>query len=67
MPEAKRPRRLARLTEAAEQSPLSKASIRRLVAAGRLTAYRLPGMSKMVCVDLDEIDALFTGRGEHSA
>jgi excisionase family DNA binding protein len=64
-----RPRR-AKLPAAAEQYGVSVKTLRRRIASGHLTAYRLG--SRIIVGDLDELDALFTpiptvGGGSHDA
>lgn len=54
---APRPRRLGTLTQAAEHYRVSARTIRRRIATGELTGYRLPG-TRSVRVDLDELDEL---------
>lgn len=46
-----------RLTPACERYPLSKSTLRRKIANGELTAYRLG--RRIVVVDVAELDALF--------
>lgn len=48
-------RRLATLNDAAEYACVSTKTIRRRIAAGDLTAYRLG--PRLLRVDLDELDA----------
>lgn len=71
-----RPRKnLIRLSEAVEQYPISRNTIRRRIAEGELTAYRFG--PKIITVDVDELDALFKptrtaspstwGNGDHVA
>jgi excisionase family DNA binding protein len=63
-------RRWASITSAADHCDLSEPTIRRWIAANRLTAYR---PADKVLVDLDELDALIKasanapagGRGAH--
>lgn len=49
-------RRLIRLEAAAEQLDCSTRTVRRFVAAGDLTAFRVG--KRMIRVDLNEVDAL---------
>ncbi len=51
-----RPRLLAQISVAAERVGCSTKTIRRLIAQGDLTGYRLG--SRMIRVDLNELDAL---------
>jgi len=51
-----RSRRLKSLSDAAEYGGCSTKTIRRLIASGRLTGYRLG--PKLIRVDLDELEAL---------
>lgn len=51
------PRRYETMQSAAERTGLSVKSIRRRIAEGRLTAYRLG--SRVIRVDPDEVDAMF--------
>lgn len=54
----KRPPRRVPLSEAADYTGLSIRTIRRYIAQGRLTGYRI-GPTR-IRVDLDEVDALFS-------
>lgn len=49
-------RRLASIAVAAEHLDVSTRTVRRYISDGRLTGYRLG--SRLVKVDLDEVDAL---------
>ncbi|MBA3251460.1 MAG: excisionase family DNA-binding protein [Geodermatophilaceae bacterium] len=51
-------RRLASITSAAEAAACSTKTIRRLISRGDLTGYRMG--SRLVRVDLNELDALMT-------
>ena len=51
------PRRLASITAAADYLAVEHKLIRKMIAAGKITGYRLPG-SNLIRVDLNEIDAL---------
>lgn len=51
-----RARRLASLAEAAEYAAVNPRTIRRRIADGSLTGYRLG--ARVIRVDLDELDAL---------
>ena len=55
-------RRLASITEAAEYLGLSTKTIRRYIAYGRITGYRITGHSpaqgRLIRVDLNEVDAV---------
>lgn len=50
------PRRLGSIPTAASAAACSTKTIRRLIARGDLTGYRLG--SRMIRVDLDELDAI---------
>ncbi len=50
------PRRLGSIPTAAEAAACSTKTIRRLIASGDLTGYRLG--TRMIRVDLDELDAI---------
>lgn len=52
------PRRYASVARAAEYVDCGRKTIDRLIAEGRLTGYRLAGRSRILRVDLDELDAL---------
>lgn len=49
-------RRLASLADAAEYAAVHPRTLRRRIASGELTGYRLGG--RVIRVDLDELDAL---------
>jgi excisionase family DNA binding protein len=49
-------RQLAPITAAADRAACSTKTIRRMIARGDLTGYRLG--KRMIRVDLDELDAL---------
>lgn len=49
-------RRLVSINQASEYAACSTKTIRRYIAAGRLTGYRMG--KRMIRVDLNEIDAL---------
>lgn len=49
--------RFASITAAADYLACEHKLIRKMIAAGKITGYRLPG-SKLIRVDLNEIDAL---------
>ena len=51
------PRRLASITAAADYLAVEHKLIRKMIAAGKITGYRLPA-SNLIRVDLNEIDAL---------
>ena len=53
-----RPDRLAKIAVAAEQNGVCGRTIRNYIARGRLTGYRMG--ERLLYVDLDEVDALFT-------
>lgn len=58
MPTSHNPRRnLVSLNEAAEYAGCSTRTIRRIIASGGMPAYRLPGASRMIRVDLAELEA----------
>lgn len=57
-PRNNRPRRRAKLADAAEMYGVSVKTLRRRIADGSLTGYRLG--SRIILVDLDELDALLT-------
>lgn len=50
-------RRLVGLASAAEYAECSTKTLRRRIAEGSLSAYRMPGKSRLIRVDLDELDA----------
>ena len=50
------PRRLASIDTAASYMEVSTKTVRRYIAAGRLTGYRLGG--RLLRVDLNEVDAM---------
>lgn len=50
-------RRLGSLQDAADRCAVSTKTIRRLIARGELTGYRL-GKSNLIRIDLDELDEL---------
>ena len=50
------PRRYASIAEAAAYLDVSQKTIRRMVAAGRIHAYRVSG--RVISVDLNELDAI---------
>ncbi|HEY9394526.1 MAG TPA: DNA-binding protein [Nocardioides sp.] len=50
-------RRYAKISAAAEQYDVDHKTIRRAIASGELTGYRL-GTSRVLRVDLDELDGL---------
>lgn len=54
------PRRWATVQQAAEYLGVHTRTVRRLIARGELPAHHVG--SKMVRVDLDEIDATVTGK-----
>jgi excisionase family DNA binding protein len=49
-------RRLGRITLAAEYLGVSDKTVRRMIASGRLTGYRVG--NRIIRVDLDEVEAL---------
>lgn len=49
--------RLASITDAAEYLACEHKLIRKMIAAGKITGYRLPG-SRLIRVDLSELDTL---------
>ncbi len=51
-------RRLVSQAEAADYSSVTVKTIRRYVAAGRLTGYRLG--DRLIRIDLDELEAMFS-------
>lgn len=51
-------RRFVRLTTAAETRDCSVKLLRRLIAEGKLTGYRMAGSPRALRVDLDELDQL---------
>ncbi|OLT50572.1 DNA-binding protein [Corynebacterium sp. CNJ-954] len=51
-------RRYETMTQAAERTQLSVRSIRRYIAEGKLTGYRVG--QRTIRLDPDEVDALFT-------
>lgn len=53
-------RRYASIADAAEYIACEHKLIRKMISTGRLTGYRLPG-SRLIRVDLDELDALMVG------
>jgi len=55
-----RTRRLVGLAEAAAYASCSTKTIRRRIAEGSLTGYRMPGKSRLIRIDLDELDAALT-------
>lgn len=55
-PPARHPRRLAALSEGAAYSGLGQTTLRRYIARGIITGYRVG--PKLLKVDLDELDAL---------
>jgi excisionase family DNA binding protein len=58
-------RRYARLKEAAEYLDVTDRTVRQMIADGRLTGYR--SGSRLVRVDLNEIDAAMTPFGGGAA
>jgi excisionase family DNA binding protein len=50
-------RRYITIAETAEYLPVSPATVRRLIADGELTGYRMGRSRRTVRVDLNEIDA----------
>ncbi|UQB74694.1 helix-turn-helix domain-containing protein [Rhodococcus ruber] len=56
LPKNKSQRRLATIPQAADEYGVCTKTIRRYIAAGRITGYRFG--PRMIRVDLDEIDAL---------
>lgn len=50
-------RRLVGLAEAAEYAACSTHTLRRRISEGSLRAYRMPGTSRLIRIDLDELDA----------
>lgn len=54
-------RRYASIADAADYLACEHKLVRRMISTGRLTGYRLPG-SRLIRVDLDELDALMVGR-----
>lgn len=50
-------RRLVGLAEAAEYASCSTHTLRRRISEGSLRAYRMPGKSRLIRIDLDELDA----------
>ncbi len=52
------PRRLARLSTAAEYAGVCTKTIRRRIAAGDLTGYRMG--PRLIRVDLNELDAMLS-------
>jgi excisionase family DNA binding protein len=56
MTETSPPRRLVTINEAADHAHCGRSTIKRRLADGTLTAYRL---GRMVRVDLDQLDAAF--------
>ncbi len=57
MPIASRSRRLVPLAEAADYYGVCTKTLRRRISEGSLTAYRLPGASRLIRVDVAELDA----------
>lgn len=57
MPNGSRKRNLVPLADAAEYYGVCTKTIRRRIAEGAVVAYRLPGASRLIRVDLDELDA----------
>lgn len=55
-PTGSKPSRLKSLTYAAERFDCSERTVRRMIAAGELTGYRVG--KRMIRVDADELDAL---------
>ena len=53
-------RRYASIADAADYVACEHKLIRKMIASGRLAGYRLPG-SRLIRVDLDELDALMVG------
>lgn len=49
--------RFASIADAAEYLACEHKLIRKMIAAGQVTGYRLPG-SKLIRIDLNELDAL---------
>ena len=60
--ESKPGRRYETVTEAARYVKCTEQTIRRMIAAGKLTGYR--SGTRLVRVDLDELDALLAGGGQ---
>ncbi|MCF3939069.1 helix-turn-helix domain-containing protein [Gordonia tangerina] len=58
-------RRLESLTNAAEYADVSTRTIRRYIAAGRLTAYRVG--PRLIKVDLNDLDAMLRPVGGDAA
>jgi excisionase family DNA binding protein len=52
------PRRYASIAEAAAYVGVAPKTIRRLIAAGRLTGYHLG--SRLIRIDLDQLDSIMT-------
>ncbi len=50
-------RRLSSITDAADYLAVEHKLVRKMIASGKITGYRLPG-SNLIRVDLNEIDAL---------
>lgn len=57
VPTSQPSRRLASPAEAASYEGVSTKTIRRQIACGAITGYKLPG-SRLIRVDLNEIDAM---------
>jgi hypothetical protein len=51
---------LVRLKTCSEKRPISVKSLRRYIAQGKITGYRIG--PKLLCVDLNEVDALLVKR-----
>ena len=54
------PRRLASITDAAEYVGVNPKTVRRYIAAGRITGYRTG--PRLIRVDLNELDAMLLQR-----
>ena len=52
-----RTRRLVGLDVAADYAGCSTRTIRRRIAEGSIRAYKMPGTSRLIRIDLDELDA----------
>lgn len=57
-PDLIKPRRWASLPDAAEYIQVSQKTLRRMIAQGSITGYRIN--SRLIRLDLDELDALLS-------
>ena len=65
MSKSRTPRRLESLTAAAEYADISTRTLRRYIAAGRLTAYRVG--PRLIKVDLNDLDEMLQPVGGGAA